>query len=144
MLQQSTEHPWCPLLSFLYPFVQREKRPDPNYMEALQTDIMPAMRAILIDWLVEVAQEYKLHSETLFQAVGLVDRYLSIVPVPRNQLQLIGVSCMLLASKYEEIYSPQVGFHEAIHACLLLVITFALRILAKQLTQGWHMGLQSY
>lgn len=77
-------------------------------METLQPDVMPPMRAILIDWLVEVAQEYKLHSETLFQTVGLVDRYLSVTPVTRNHLQLVGVSCMLLASKYEEIYSPQV------------------------------------
>lgn len=77
-------------------------------METLQPDVMPPMRAILVDWLVEVSQEYKLHSETLFQTVGLVDRYLSVTPVTRNHLQLVGVSCMLLASKYEEIYSPQV------------------------------------
>ena len=88
--------------------MQRTKRPSAIYMEALQPDVTPAMRAILVDWMVEVAQEYKLHSETLFQAVGLVDRYLSIIQVPRNHLQLIGVTCMLLSSKYEEIYSPQV------------------------------------
>lgn len=78
------------------------------------------MRAILVDWLVEVAQEYKLHSETLFQAVGLVDRFLSITQVTRNQLQLVGVSCMLLASKYEEIYSPQVSATIWLGLCSLL------------------------
>ena len=97
-------------------------------METLQPDIMPPMRAILIDWLVEVAQEYKLHSETLFQAVGLVDRYLSVTPVTRNQLQLVGVSCMLLASKYEEIYSPQVRPSHSASACTISGPIIALKM----------------
>ena len=40
-----------------------------NYMQLKQTDVTPAMRAILVDWLVEVAEEYKLHAETLFTCV---------------------------------------------------------------------------
>ena len=78
-------------------------------MEIVQHDITAQMRAILVDWMVEVAQEYKLVSETLYLSVSYVDRYLSAVPVQRNQLQLVGVTCMLLASKYEEIYAPQVS-----------------------------------
>lgn len=66
------------------------------------------MRGILVDWLVEVAQEYKLVSETLYLTVDYLDRYLSVVPLQRSQLQLLGVACMLLASKFEEIYAPSV------------------------------------
>ena len=66
------------------------------------------MRGILVDWLVEVAAEFRLVSDTLFSAVALVDRVLSLRPVPRARLQLVGVACMLLAAKYEEIYAPQV------------------------------------
>ena len=66
------------------------------------------MRGILVDWLVEVAAEFRLVSDTLFSAVGLVDRVLSLRAVPRARLQLVGVACMLLAAKYEEIYAPQV------------------------------------
>lgn len=66
------------------------------------------MRGILVDWLVEVAAEFRLVSDTLFSAVGFVDRVLSARAVPRARLQLVGVACMLLASKYEEIYAPQV------------------------------------
>ena len=83
-------------------------RPATTYMESTQTDINPAMRSILIDWLVEVAQEYRLTSDTLFLSVALIDRYLSVKDVRRNNLQLLGVSTMLIASKYEEIYAPQV------------------------------------
>ena len=40
-----------------------------------QKDITPHMRAILVDWLIEVAEEYKLSSETLYLAVSYIDRY---------------------------------------------------------------------
>lgn len=48
-------------------------------------------------------------SDTLFLAVSYLDRYLSLIPVTRTRLQLVGVTCLLLAAKYEEIYAPQVG-----------------------------------
>lgn len=41
---------------------------------AKQPDINMNMRAILVDWLVEVAEEYKLHDETLYLAVNYIDR----------------------------------------------------------------------
>ena len=66
------------------------------------------MRGILIDWLVEVAEEYRLEVETLHLSVNYIDRFLSHVPVARSKLQLVGVTCMLVASKYEEIHPPAV------------------------------------
>ena len=47
-------------------------------------------------------------SDTLFLAVSFVDRFLSVKEVQRSQLQLVGVACLLIAAKYEEIYAPQV------------------------------------
>ena len=68
-------------------------------MEAVQQDINPVMRSILVDWLVEVAQEYKLVSDTLFLAVSFLDRFLSVVPTKRNRLQLVSLCslCCLTA-----------------------------------------------
>lgn len=66
------------------------------------------MRAILIDWLIEVHLKFKLLPETLFLTVNLIDRYLEKQVIPRTKLQLVGVSSMLIASKYEEIYAPEV------------------------------------
>jgi cyclin A len=71
-----------------------------------QRDINHEMRTILVDWLVEVALEYKLEDQTLHLTVAFVDRFLSEMAVQRGKLQLVGVTCMLLASKYEEIYPP--------------------------------------
>ena len=61
-----------------------------------------------MDWLVEVAEEYKLSAENLYLSTNYVDRFLSVMPVLRGRLQLVGVTCMLIASKYEEIFAPQV------------------------------------
>lgn len=79
----------------------------PKYMD-LQTQITPKMRGILIDWLVEVHQKFKLMPETLFLTINLIDRFLEKQVVQRQKLQLVGVTCMLLASKYEEIYFPEI------------------------------------
>jgi len=78
----------------------------PIYMEK-QPQINKKMRSILIDWLVEVHLKFKLVPETLYLTVNLIDRYLEQRVVHRRKLQLIGVSCLLIASKYEEIYPPE-------------------------------------
>lgn len=66
------------------------------------------MRGILIDWLIEVHLKFKLVPETLYLTVNLIDRYLEIEEVKREKLQLVGVTAMLIACKYEEIYPPEV------------------------------------
>ncbi|XP_015197333.1 cyclin-A1 isoform X2 [Lepisosteus oculatus] len=81
-------------------------RPKPGYMKK-QPDITNSMRVILVDWLVEVGEEYKLCLETLYLTVNYLDRFLSCMSVLREKLQLVGTAAALLASKYEEIYPPE-------------------------------------
>lgn len=83
-------------------------RPKPGYMKK-QPDITYSMRSILIDWLVEVAEEYRLQDETLYLAISYIDRFLSYMSVVRTKLQLVGTAAMFIAAKYEEIYPPEVG-----------------------------------
>ncbi|KAK2848829.1 hypothetical protein Q5P01_008663 [Channa striata] len=83
-------------------------QPKAGYMKK-QPDITNSMRAILVDWLVEVGEEYKLQNETLYLAVNYIDRFLSSMSVLRGKLQLVGTAAMLLASKFEEIYPPEVA-----------------------------------
>ena len=79
-----------------------------GYIARIQTDINEKMRAILIDWIVDVHLKFKLLPETLFLTINLIDRYLERVPVIRQKLQLVGVGSLLIACKYEEIYAPEV------------------------------------
>lgn len=84
------------------------RRPNSTYMETVQRDITQSMRGILVDWLVEVSEEYKLVPDTLYLTVYLIDKFLSQNYIERNRLQLLGITCMLIASKYEEICAPRV------------------------------------
>ena len=70
--------------------------------------LQPRMRAILLDWLIEVCEVYRLHRETFYLAVDFIDRFLGVAPaVPKNRLQLIGVTCLFIGAKIEEIYPPK-------------------------------------
>ncbi|XP_030823429.1 G2/mitotic-specific cyclin-B3 isoform X4 [Geospiza fortis] len=89
----------------LKPPEQREKFMLPDYMEK-QTDISGDMRAILVDWMVEVQENFELNHETLYLAVKLVDHYLVEVVSMREKLQLIGSTAILIASKFEERCPP--------------------------------------
>jgi len=66
------------------------------------------MRAVLVDWLVEVQGQFKLLQETLHSTVDIIDRYMAVEGknVGRSKLQLVGVSAMFLAAKIEEMYAP--------------------------------------
>jgi cyclin B len=79
----------------------------PYYMER-QPHINEKMRSILTDWLVEVHLKFKLIPETLYLTINLIDRFLEKYEVPRPKLQLVGVTSLLIAAQYEEIYPPEI------------------------------------
>ncbi|KAE8037334.1 hypothetical protein FH972_009928 [Carpinus fangiana] len=74
-----------------------------------QPDINAKMRGILVDWLIEVHRKFELMPETLYLTINIVDRFLCVKAVSRRELQLVGISSMLIASKYEEIWAPEVN-----------------------------------
>ncbi|KAM9538580.1 G2/mitotic-specific cyclin-B3 isoform 1-T2 [Guaruba guarouba] len=90
---------------FEYMRGREEKFILPDYMEK-QPDISGDMRAILVDWMVEVQENFELNHETLYLAVKLVDHYLVEVVSMRDKLQLIGSTAILIASKFEERCPP--------------------------------------
>uniref|UniRef100_A0A0R0EM05 B-like cyclin n=1 Tax=Glycine max TaxID=3847 RepID=A0A0R0EM05_SOYBN len=65
-------------------------------------------KAILFDWLILVHTKFNLLLETLYLTINIVDRFLAVKNVPKRELQLIDISALLMATKYEEIYPPQV------------------------------------
>ncbi|KAL0726175.1 hypothetical protein Bca4012_022268 [Brassica carinata] len=90
-----------------YKSVESEWRPT-DYMRS-QPEINEKMRLILVEWLVDVCVRFELNPETFYLTVNIMDRFLSAKPVPRKELQLVGLSALLMSSKYEEIWPPQVG-----------------------------------
>ncbi|XP_032395700.1 G2/mitotic-specific cyclin-B1 isoform X2 [Etheostoma spectabile] len=84
-----------------------EQNVRPTYLQG--QEVTGNMRAILIDWLVQVSLKFRLLQETMYMTVGIIDRFLQDHPVPKKQLQLVGVTAMFLASKYEEMYPPEIS-----------------------------------
>lgn len=82
--------------------------PNPEYMDH-QEELEWKMRGILVDWLIEVHTRFRLLPETLFLAVNIIDRFLSAEVVALDRLQLVGVTAMFIAAKYEEVLSPHVA-----------------------------------
>ncbi|KAH9316296.1 hypothetical protein KI387_024923, partial [Taxus chinensis] len=87
--------------------VEARKCPSSSYMST-QVDITPKMRAILVDWLIDVHWKFELTSETLFLMTNLMDRFLSMHVITRKDFQLVGLTALLVAAKYEEIWPPKV------------------------------------
>ena len=89
-------------------FLEDNHNVSPGFLEGQV--ITSKMRAILVDWLVQVHVRFNLLQETLYLTVAIIDRYLqSINTTAREQFQLVGVTAMFIASKYEEMYCPEVG-----------------------------------
>ena len=80
-----------------YPF-----QSDPEYF-MLQSEMNEKMRAILIDWLIEVHNKFKFTEETLFITISIIDNYLSMKKIQRINLQLLGITSLLIACKQNEI-----------------------------------------
>lgn len=101
---------FVPYVEDIYSYLRQREclfRPNATYMDH-QGDINERMRSILINWLIEVHEKFRLRSSTLYLTVSIVDRFLSACQVTRSKLQLVGCVAMLLASKFEEIYPPEV------------------------------------
>lgn len=86
---------------------------DASYMSK-QNDINSRMRAILIDWLVDVNLKFKLLPQSLFITVNIIDRYLSLRTISRSELQLLGIAALMITGKYEEIYPPVLKDYTAV------------------------------
>ncbi|KAH7926234.1 hypothetical protein BV22DRAFT_368310 [Leucogyrophana mollusca] len=113
--------------------------PNPNYMES-QKDLAWSMRGILLDWLVQVHARFRLLPETLFLCVNIIDRFLSARVVSLAKLQLVGITCLFIASKVEEIVAPSVShfLHCADSSYSESEILMAERYVLK--TIDWNLG----
>ncbi|TNV86540.1 hypothetical protein FGO68_gene8654 [Halteria grandinella] len=84
---------------------------NPLLMFDRQAQVSTKMREILIDWLMEVCEEFMIKRDTLYITVDFLDRYIAMADydIQKNELQLIGVTALFLACKVEEVYIPRVN-----------------------------------
>lgn len=81
--------------------------PNGDYM-SMQRDLNWHLRGVLADWLIETHAKFRLLPETLFLALNVVDRFLSLRTISLSKLQLVGVTALFIAAKYEEVLCPSI------------------------------------
>ena len=104
------------IFSFMYE-KEKEVQIPSNYF-AHQPSILPKHRDMLVKWITDTSLKLKLLTETMFLAVNIVDRVISLVRVSRRKLPLVGVASLLIASKFEETYAPPMSDFKACSDCM--------------------------
>jgi len=86
----------------IFEYLKERERlfPIGDYMDR-QICLSQWMRALLVDWMVEVQESFELNHETLYLAVKLVDLYLTKMTVGKETLQLLGAASLFIASKFD-------------------------------------------
>lgn len=69
----------------------------------IQHDVTKYMMFILIDWLVEVSEMKEFSTQTVHLAIQLIQRYLMIRRLSCSRVQLLGVTALLIASKWTDM-----------------------------------------
>lgn len=85
-------------------------------LSVTQQEVDGRMRAILIDWIVDVATRFAVQDETLHLTVNTLDRFLMTQSIVKKEFQLAGIGAFLLASKYEEVFPPELSALEYMSA----------------------------
>ncbi|XP_074594569.1 G2/mitotic-specific cyclin-B-like [Brevipalpus obovatus] len=80
-----------------------------------QKEYSSNLRMVLVDWLITIHHQFKLCMETYFMTIQLIDRYCQLEQVPKKKIQLVGVTGLFIASKFEEIYPPEM--EEILRVC---------------------------
>ncbi|KAJ3102636.1 hypothetical protein HDU96_009570 [Phlyctochytrium bullatum] len=116
-VMDSSEHDeyGCEIIQFMRS-MENMTLPDPHYMET-QPDLSWKLRKTLIVWLVEIHSEYDLKPETLYLAVNFIDRVCAKRHVPKIQYQLLGITALWVAAKYEENHGRVPTLKNLIYIC---------------------------
>ena len=77
-----------------------------DYLQKVQKEIKDTSRAFLIEWIIDVHRKFRLLPETLYVTCYIIDKFLSSKEIKKSQLHLLGVTSLLISTKYEEIYPP--------------------------------------
>ncbi|XP_018014787.1 G1/S-specific cyclin-D2 [Hyalella azteca] len=77
-------------------------QPSDQFLQPNKSNVTPNIRAVLVNWMLELCEHRNCEDQVFLVAVNLLDRFLNLVQVHRSQLQLAACSCLLLSSKLRQ------------------------------------------
>ena len=80
-----------------------------NYLKS-QNEMSYRKRFILLDWIMEICYQFHFWRKTYFSCINLIDIYFTKCKVPTNQIQLVGIACLLISAKNEETEIPKLSY----------------------------------
>ena len=88
---------------------EKKNRIQHDYMTKVQdpSKVKDTSRAFLLEWVIDVHRKFRLKSETLYVAIYIIDRFLSSKQIEKSELHILGITSILIACKYEEVYPPE-------------------------------------
>lgn len=114
-------------------FNRKEGQVD-DYMQS-QPKITTKMRSKVIDFLVMIHNDFKLYNQTLYLSVSIMDRFLAAEAIPKSELRCVGLTAMLIASKYEEVRGSEIPVIDYLSKIVCLkppeIVAMEKRILAR-------------
>lgn len=93
--------------------------PHCDYFKNVQTDIKPFMRKLVTIWMLELCDEQRVEEQVFPLAINYMDRFLCVCNIARNQLQLLGATCLLVAAKIRQCHSLPVDLLCAYTDCTI-------------------------
>jgi cyclin B len=93
---------------YLYCRAQEKKVNIPCNFLSSQPEINDRLRKIMIDWVIKLHYALRLSPVTLYLSVNILDRYSCVSLIKKDIYQLVAISAVLAASKYEEVQPPQI------------------------------------
>ena len=81
----------------------------------IQNSLKENMRIILFDWLLDLCQKWKMKLRTFIITITFIDAVLMRCTVTKDIFQLVGLACLFIAGKFEEIYPPSLD--EYLESC---------------------------
>lgn len=93
--------------------------PHCDYFATVQTDIKPFMRKLVTIWMLELCDEQRVEEQVFPLAINYMDRFLCVCNIARQQLQLLGATCLLVAAKIRQCHSLPVDLLCAYTDCTI-------------------------
>lgn len=110
--------------------LEKSTIPHCDYFATVQTDIKPFMRKLVTIWMLELCDEQRVEEQVFPLAINFMDRFLCVCNISRQQLQLLGATCLLVAAKIRQCHSLPVDLLCAYTDCTITPEQVKVRIAA--------------